>query len=232
MTLAEIILSLTKRLYPKGRAFRVHEGSYIEKIHKALAISELKADQDALSILDSAIPDNDNFTEDDATRWEQRLGLITNVSVSLSDRKAAIIRKMNHPGTILARQSAGFLEGQLQLAGFSVFVYQPNISPASILGSGQDVGISEYSDDVQYNDGEYGSTESGSVFENCIANRIDESKDAWFDVGDNLRSTFIIGGSTLGSFANVTLTRKDEFRQLILKIKPVQTVGFLFVNYV
>jgi len=32
--------------------------------------------------------------------------------------------------------------------------------------------------------------------------------------------------------ADIPSVRKDEFRQLILKIKPAQTVGYLFINYV
>lgn len=47
-----------------------------------------------------------------------------------------------------------------------------------------------------------------------------------------LRSTFFIHGVTFPGEADVPLSRKDEFRQLILKLKPCQTVAYLQVNYI
>src|SRR5687767_5121626 len=114
MSVIEKIITLTKQLYPTGRAFRVAVDSYKLRLHNALAISEAQAYADALSTLDSALPDNDDFTEEDAAAWEHRLGLISNELVPLETRKAAIIRKMNHPGTVPARQHYTYLESQLQ----------------------------------------------------------------------------------------------------------------------
>lgn len=229
------IIQLTKQLYPTGRAFRIPDNGVLDKTHKALAESEKDTFNDAVSILDSALPDNDNFTELDATLWEERLGMITNPLVSLSDRKKAIIRKMNHPGSIPARQSHDYLQNSLQLAGFNVFVHEniPTLSPADIIGP-ELTGIAEHSEDVEHMETgmEHGDTETGSVFYNVVANNIDEEKDTYFNVGDNLRSTFYIGGEVLGDFANVPEIRKKEFRQLILRIKPVQSIAFLFINYV
>jgi hypothetical protein len=85
---------------------------------------------------------------------------------------------------------------------------------------------------VQYGQVEYGQADYGYVFTNKIANSINESDDLYFDIGSDLSATFFIGGSTIGSYANVPLSRHDEFRQLILKLKPVQNVGFLFINYI
>lgn len=229
------LLALTKQLYPTGRAFNIHNGSKIERLHKALILSEERAYNDFVSTLFSILPDNDNFTSDDATLWETRLGLITNESVPLEDRKAAIIRKMNHPGVVRARQNYLYIQEQLQLAGFNVFVYEnPDLlSPADIIGS-ENTGIAEHSPNVEHMETgmEHGSTEFGSVFYNCIANSIYENEDAFFDVGENLRATFYIGGDPLGTFADVDEDRKLEFRQLILRLKPVQSIGFLFINYI
>jgi hypothetical protein len=72
----------------------------------------------------------------------------------------------------------------------------------------------------------------GIYYNNLIANRIDESLDVTFDIGSNLRATFFVGGETLGTFADVDIQRKEEFRQLILKLKPVQSIGFLLINYI
>jgi hypothetical protein len=228
-------IKLTKQLYPSGRAFKMADNSYFRKLHEGLSKSEKTAYESAFSILDSAIPDNDNFTADDATAWERRLGLITNTAVSLANRKAAIIRKMNHPGNIPARSNYRFLEGQLQAAGFDVYVHENRFpdgmggyttqNPIDLSG-----GVGAVS--PQYGDFQYGDQQYGAYYGNIIVNYIEEDVDSLFNIGENLRSTFFIGGAVLGDFANVDLSRKKEFRQLILKIKPVQNVGFLFINYI
>lgn len=231
---SDSILALTRQLYPKGRAFKMPADSFFERLHTALIVTEAAAFSGILSILDSALPDNMNFTSDDASDWERRLGLIVSPSVPIAQRKAAIIRKINHPGTIKARQNFKYLEGQLQAAGFNVYVYEnrfeyggqyDTMNPLTLSG-----GIG--ADPVQYGDGQYGDFQYGTRYTNLVANHIDQDRDASFGVGDNLRSTFFIGGSPIGSFENVSAARKNEFRQLILRIKPAQTVAFLFINYI
>lgn len=237
MSVIEKILKLTDQLYPSGRAFKLFKDSDFKKLHEALGLSEERAYNDALAILDSVLPDNDNFSLDDAADWERRLGLITNLSVSLDDRKSAILRKMNHPGTIPARQHYLYLEGQLQSAGFNVFVFENRFddgfggietrNPLVVSGG---VGA----DSVQLGDHQLGDVQMGGGFDKTlrVINYIDEYQDSLFDIGDNFRSTFFIGGSPVGQFANVDINRKDEFRELILKIKPRQTVAYLFINYI
>lgn len=234
MTLVERILQLTKTLYPTGRAFRMRENGVLWKLHRALAQSEARFYLDAISTLDSALPDNDNFTMDDAQAWERRLGLITNGAVSLADRKMAIIRKMNHPGTVPARENWRFLQKTLRDAGFDVYVYENRFSdgmggyytvnPLTITGG---VGSAP----TQYGQAQYGTFQYGASYGNKVVNYIDEEMDLHFAVGSNFKSTFFIGGPYIG-FTSVDSDRKNEFRQLILRTKPVQTVGFLFINYV
>jgi len=224
-----------------------------DKLHSAMAESESDAYSAAESILDSILPDNDNFTVDDAEDWERRLGMITNPLVSLDDRKAAIIRKMNHPGDIPARQSWDFLEQSLQLAGFDVYVHE-NIPEQTIFGL-----LQPSSGTIQQGQGQQGQAQQGTVitanpglftpfqqgqaqqgqmnqggyiYGNKVVNNIDESLDFYFNIGSNWRSVFWIGGPNLGDFANVDVNRKDEFRQTILRIKPVQSVGVLLINYI
>lgn len=234
MAVQDKILKLSRQLLPTGRAFRMPFGGEFEKLMKGLARSEARAHDDALSILDSALPDNNNFSTADAAQWERRLGLITNSSVSLSDRKMAIKRKMAHPGSIRARQNYLYIEDQLQAAGFDVYVYENRfpygdgsyytLTPEQVLGTG---GL-----DVQLGDSQLGDSQLGGNIENKIINYIDEDTDSSFSVGSNLRFTFFIGGPYLGDYASVPEIRKDEFRQLILRLKPVQCVGYLFINYV
>lgn len=235
MTIFDQIRTLTRQLYPTGRAFRGPMGRWLDRLHKGLAISEQVAYTDAVKIQDSMLPDNAGFSTADATDWERRLGMISNPAVPLADRMLAIARKMNHPGNIPARQHYLYLQGQLQRAGFNVYVYENRFpdgmggyttqNPLTITG-----GLGAFN--VQHGDIQHGDAQHGGTYGNIVVSYISETQDRQFNVGNNLRSTFFIGGATLGSFAYVSLARKAEFRQLILKIKPVQTVGYLFVLYV
>lgn len=229
----EKLLKLTRQLYPTGRAFRAPFGGVMDRLHRGLAQSEARVYADATGVLDAVLPDNDGFTADDATDWERRLGLITNESLDLATRKAVIIRKMNHPGTIPARQNYRYLEGQLQASGFNVFVYEnrfptgggsyETMTPGELGG----VGV-----EAQYGMYQYGEFQYGEDFPYKVANSLDADVDLGFDHGSLLRRTFFIGADPLGTYANVDATREPEFRELIMKIKPAQTVAFLFVNYV
>jgi hypothetical protein len=235
MALTDTILQLTKQLYPKGRAFKMPFASDFEKLHKGLAASEARAYGDALSILNSAIPDNTSFTVDDATDWERRLGLVSNPAVSLANRKLAISRKMRYPGDTPNRANYRYLEGELQSVGFNVYVFENRFpdgfggyitqSPGDLSGGAGVLG-------AQHGDFQHGDFQHGGVFGDVVVNYIDENVDNDFNVGDNVRSSFFIGANPVGTFANVDAARKDEFRQMILRIKPVQTVAFLFINYV
>lgn len=261
MTYLSKIRLLTSVLYPTGRAYKGPTGGWRDKLHRAMGIHEAKAYADNLATLSAILPDNDNFTADDATDWERRLGLITNLSVPLADRKAAILRKMNHPGTIKARQHYLYLQGQLQLAGFNVFVHENRfddgngglvtIDISEFIGIGID-GIGTHGEfehgEIEHGDattvfpelftfathGEFSHGEmehGGFTYNEVVANEISAAADFGFNTGSNLRSTFFIGGEEIGTFASVPANREAEFRQLILRIKPVQTIGFLLINY-
>lgn len=237
----DTLLELTKLLYPESRAFKMPPDEYFEKVHKALAVSEGQAWDNAVSILDSIIPDNDNFTEYDATQWERRLAIIGNGDIPLADRKLAILQKMAYPGIEAApRQAASFLQTQLRAAGYDVYVYE-NIfsvgSPASLVTktpaeilSGTTTALKAMYGFVQYGQVQYGQVATGNVTK-CV-NYIEEEKDELFIIGSNYRSTFYIAGNPISTFANVDATRKENFRQLILQLKPAQSVGLLFINYI
>lgn len=361
----ERIKKLTRNLYPRGRAFKMPYGGVFDKLHNALSVSENEALQSAVSILDSILPDNDNFTALDAADWERRLGLITNESLSLEIRKAAIRRKMNHPGTISARQHYLYLQGQLQAAGFDLYVFEnrfpdypdgyytidpvslfpiyieyiangtfDEVTPWTLSGTGISITGGELTfvsasngayaqqlmiDIIPYDTGTYeasirigtltsisfnlyasdgttlifgqgisspsgvftfnidsstfggedayyarividtvGGSDTGIIddvsirkvfdladypglvdigygeyaYQNIVANYLEQEKDASFDVGDNFRSTFFVGGTPLGTFADVEESRVEELRQLILKLKPAQTVAYLITREV
>jgi len=226
------------RVWPYGRAFKFPYMGYMWRLLRAFAQSIGRWFNSGNSVLDSIIPDNDNFDETDAANWERVLGIASSSGTSLSDRKAAIFRKLSHPGGQPARQHYLFLESQLRLAGFNVRVYENRFddgmggletrTPGEILGITTALAI--------YGDYEYGEVSYGASWADdgisIIANYIDEYKDLYFDFGSDYRSTFYIAGETIDTFADVPLARKTEFRELILKLKAAQCVGFMFVNYI
>lgn len=238
----DILLELTKSLYPPdARAFLIEPDGVFEKVHKALAVSEAQAYNDAVAILNSIIPDNDNFTEYDATQWERRLAIIGNDDIPLADRKLAILQKMAYPGIEAApRQAATFLQTQLRAAGYDVYVYENRFyegspaawitkTPAEVL-AGTTTALKAMYGFVQYGQVQYGQDSAENV--TMCVNYLEEDLDALFDIGDNYRSTFFIAGATIDTFADVDATRKENFRQLILQLKPAQTVAYLFINYI
>lgn len=219
------ILNLKKQLFPTGRAFKVSKGTDLYKLQEARSQVEAGIFDDALLVLDATIPDNDNFTEEDATRWEERLGMIINEGVDLEDRKAAIRQKLNHPGDILARQSSDYLQQQLRAAGFDVYVHE-NTTP--VYPDFYDLnGMVSW----QHGQFQHGQLQHGRVWGDVIANSLDFEKDLPFGFRDNYRGTFFVGGETIGSFANVNEDRRTELRRLILQLKPCESIGFLFITY-
>lgn len=261
MTTEEKIEKASAQLYPTGRVFK--NIGWRKKLHTALAVSEATAFDAAVSTLNTILPDNDDFTAQDCTDWERRLGMITNLSTSLADRKSAILLKMNYPGTLRARQNYRYVEAQLQAAGFNVYVHEnrfsigggnyETMSPVEVVGdtygsdsqfgsgqfgdfqfgSGYDTAFSLLMQRIQFGDWQFGGSQFAWRYkkEYYVANHMNETLDEIFHIGSNLRSTFFIGDAYLGEFADVPAARKDEFRQLILKLKPAQTVAFLFINY-
>lgn len=85
----------------------------------------------------------------------------------------------------------------------------------------------------QYGTFQYGQEQYGPNFANLdlVANYIDTDRDNLFVLSSDHRATFFVGGQILGDPADVPIERRDEFRQLILFLKPLQTVGLLLINY-
>lgn len=233
---SDILMKLTERLLPKGRAFRLVPGGFTTGLYRALSLGEIRAVEDAKGVLNSILPDNDNFTADDAQQWEARLGIYSSELVPLESRKLAIKRKLNFPGNTPARQSYLWLQNQLRLAGFDVYVHENRfeVSPGvyesrdPITVSGES-SIAEY---INHGEKDHGEFDHGYLLNNVVANGIDAEKDRGFSIGTDYDSTFFVGGLTIGSFSNVDAEREREFRQIILRIKPEQTVGLLFINFV
>lgn len=220
------ILKLKKQLLPTGRAFVVPQDGNFEKLLLGLAGQEAAIYNVALDLLNSVIPDNDNFTVEDAAYWEKALSVSSSESDSLTNRKAAIYRKMQFPGGAKGRQHKNYLEGQLRAANFNVTIY-------------------EYGDIKNYFAGvkhslktlhKYFTRHGGwmiPTYTGIIANYLDESLETEIPATlDNLKNVFWIAGSTFDEFVSIPPYRIEEFRHIILTIKPLHTVAFLRISNV
>ena len=174
-------------------------------MHQAINRSFIRVVEDARLTIEGIFPLSDDFTINDAELWEFRLGLLNTGDLTLTERKEAILRKIAYPKNQKARQSKSFIEAQLQLAGFNVFLYEntrPYRTPGDII-------------DLDFE---------------VIANYpvVNES----YSVGGNLWATFFVGGPTLGEVAEIPQSRRLEFKELLLKLKPAHTVAFTFINFI
>jgi hypothetical protein len=214
--------NLFGQLLPTGRVFKIPFDGDLAKLRDALSESEKRLYDDAKSIFNSALPDNDDFAEDDATAWEFRLGLVSNDNVDLEDRKLGIKRKMNHPGGIPARQHYLFLQRELRNAGFDVYVHEnpDRLSPFDVIG-----GTILY----QHGDFQHGDSQHGGLTGDFVINKMTSEIGA--AIGTNYSTVFFIGGENLGDFANVDVNRERELRQMILRIKPLNQIAYLLINY-
>jgi len=216
--------NLVNQLYPTGKAFNISYGSVFFKLHQSLNDSFLGVIDDSQSLFDSIFPDSDGFTEKDASLWEYHLGLKIDLTSSLDQRKDAILRKMTHPNNTKSRQSRIFIESQLRLAGYDVYVHEntpPYKNPedfSSIPLKSFEYGSLQYGNNTQY----------GVVGFDSIANSSNPNEN--YLAGDkNLWSTFFIGGENLGDYVYIEANLIQDFRELVLKLKPAHTVAYIYV---
>lgn len=224
---------LAMQLYPTGRAFSVLKNSVMDKLHLTLNRSFIRILDDCRLTLDSSIPDNNNFTIEDCDLWEYRFGMIVDSNLTLIQRREAIFRRMARGRNVKARQGRAYLEYQLRLAGFDVYVFENGFIEGGVKVSKTPTQItSGLSTNVQHgNEFQHGvGYQHGSTGSDIIANSIEP--DESFSVGSNLFATFFIGGQVLGQMAEIPSKREREFRELVLKIKPCHLVAFTFINFV
>jgi len=227
-----MIGNLAKQLYPTGRAFKLPKGSRIELFQNS--INEPLQDwyDDLFSLYDQLLPDNDNFTDEDAQIWEVRLGIKT--TGTLEQRKLAIARKLNHPGNTLGRMSLEYFQGQLQAAGFNVYVHRNKFDDGqggyTVINPGDGTGSYTQHGSARHGVSVHGI--SGFIYDSIIANHVDKSMEITpIYSDDQLKSTFFIGGQNFPNIASVPIVRESEFRKLILSLKSQCMVGYLLINY-
>lgn len=238
MATQDTLLRIAKMLQPTGSAFRIPFASDFEKMYKAIVSDNIggigKLYNDVRSIANEQLPDNDNFTIEMARRWYVRLGLFDSGSVPLADMKAAINQKLSFPNTPLNKQHYLFIEEQLRMAGFDVRVYENRFLPGPTTKTPSEV-LSLAAGNAVLDTFELNELELDEEWIDAgitlVMNYLEEEKDAAFPIVE-YRSTFFIAGATISTFADVPLSRKIEFRQLILNFKAAQMCAILFVNYI
>ena len=249
MSITEKIIQLTEQLYPKGRAFNLINGGWLKGLHEGLAVSETNTWNDANSVIDhSLLPDNDSFDADDADIWEGRLAIPFSAGATLADRKLAILRKWRYPGEVKARAHRLFIQKQLNDAGFTdVVLYENRVDDGA--GGITTINPNGYFG-FQHGEFEHGELEHGELGGEFLVNYIDASRDENFDLGSSYATTFFVASSLFGTIdslgvttpdytasasdilADIPLVRREEFRELLLRLKPAKTIGVLLINYI
>lgn len=240
MAFQEQLLKVAKLLQPNGWAFTIPGSGEMHKLYRALMSDNIggfgRLYSDIVGLQDALLPDNPNFTIEDARAMYRRWGLYDSGSVSLANMKLAIAQKMSWPVTPFNGQTPEYIQEQLRAAGFDVYVYRNYFLPGPVTKTpseilGIPVGTAGYGM-FGYGEAGYGSTLADDGV-TLVVNYLEEGKDAAFIITpEGYRSTFYIAGATIDSFADVPESRKIEFRQLILKLKAAQMCAILFINYV
>ena len=225
--LTDIMSGLARQLYPTGRAWWMQNNTNFDNLHKAINRSFIRFIESCDLTIDSTIPDTTRFNEDDCTLWEYRLGLKVNPPLDVDTRKEIIKRKMTFPSNVIARGTKEFIEYQLQLAGFDVWVHENEIpyqTPNDIIALSLE--LTMHGGGAQHG----GGTQHGYLNFDVIANEAVTNES--YSVGSDLWPTFFIGGENLGDIATIPATRLIEFKELVLKLKHAHKVVYTFINFV
>lgn len=213
------------------------EASHGKRLTNAFLKSYERLYEDIFSLNNQILANNDGFDEIDASNWERVFGLVGK-DLDLDTRKNNILRKQSYPQGVAERGNYLLVQEQLQAAGFDVYITENRFADGS---GGWDV-INPANNQESYTicvnrieeelDKNYFSVQDQSEMGDGQMGVIEMLGASLVPTSDQLRATFFIGGSTFPNSANVPLLRKDEFRHLILKLKPAQTLAYLYINYI
>lgn len=231
-----LLLGLVSNLYPTGRAFNFADKKKLRLIHEAFNLSFIDVISDSLFTIDSIIADNENCTAEDCSFLEYEYGLVTNELLPVAQRRKNILNKMAFPNNIKERQSASYIQEVLNSYGFDVGIYENIFDDGNgnkIHKLPTDINTSSTNEDTQHGfPTQHGdSTQHGSGGFEVIANSMYDEMYSFGGV-ENLWATFFIAGKNgLNTIAEIPKYRKSEFRELVLKLKPANTIAFLFINF-
>ena len=212
-------------------------GGHLYRLMRALGIQFAIAWTAARGVSDAQLPDNLNFTIDDCNDWYRRLGIYNSGLLTRSQMIAGITQWWNHNNPPINCQNYLYIQNQLQLAGFNVNVYENRFPLGGTYITKTVEQVLGTAVEESWLGGFYlGDAYLGTTYlldgVSIIANYLEDAQDASILV-TNLRSTFFIADpASITTFANIPTARHIEFRQLLMKLKPIHTIGYLFVNYV
>ena len=217
---------------------------------------------DVNALLDQKYPDNANFNEDDVTNWERIFGIVPSQGATFEERKEVVYARYRYPNGIQERGHYKFIQDQLQLNGFDLYIHENrfnSVTSQSTLGQVR-LGQARLGDFNALEDA-FNGIEPPVGFTEYCANFIDPADDADIytpsggitsgsrlggarlgiatlrnEPGVNrqaqLRSMFFVGSETFISPVDIPAYRQDELRILLLKLKPAHSVGVLYINWV
>ena len=250
-----LIRDITDKLFPTGRAHKT--GDIGDRMRDALSDGVETINDSIDSLIDGVLPDNANFTIDWCLRHERMYGLSVLQADTLQDRMDRILNHIAPPPPNTGMLSLQVLQDEIDAAGWGGVLYiHENVNgllPQFVLpqltfpsqlgdaqgGDGQLGGINFVDDYPQFYDfDQLGDSQGGDgqlgnmpLFNNIIANSIVRKDDLYTNLTP-LENTFYISGVNIGDI--VTLPQADEIplRQLLLNIKPLNSVGFLLIEYI
>jgi len=227
-------------LLPTGRAFWTFPREIRNVFLRVMAKEDKRLVDDAETVKAGVVPEHNDFNTTHAKAWERALKLPISPNLTLSQRKAVIARKLNHPGDILGRGSSPYLNWTVQQAGFGVNLYRNRFDgeakfPDEMVGN-------QYWDDTEYGEAQYG----GYGVE-LIANHLEPKRDINDHFPNGLSDMYAIGRKAMraviyiaddlqfdnsgNAYAQIPLNRRTEFRNLILTVKPSRSIALCFVEY-
>ena len=211
--------------------------------------------QKLFNLLKQRIPDNEIFDNTDILNWERVLGLVQNNSISDDIRKERILSKQTYYLEELGQRE--LIEKRLRENGFDVYVHEnryPNEPIETQVGFAE-CGFAECGGYI-LTDGDYIYKQPEPYTEIC-ANYIDSeidskltesetgaecglvecgqfecSNDYSIDIDSFNQSVFFVSAEIYPNKSNIDISRKDEFRQIILSLKPITDIALLYVNYI
>lgn len=222
------------------------------------ALSDFNDKMDQL--LAQKYPDNPVFDQEDTENWERVFGISPADSMTLEERRQVVVAKQQYPNGVIDRGHWKFIQDQLQANGFDVYLHENRTEATEFTtqcGISQcsdetQCGGFNYPTEV------FEAVEPDPSYTEYCANYLEPELDATvFDPGggtycgsaqcgddtqcsdpvfedrnQQLSYTCFVSAATYPNKADVPLDRKNEFRELLLKLKPAHVVMILYINYI